>query len=69
MVTKCSHLVHFEYNGTLWDHTIREIAGLRGSRWLHFLVNLDNAIILDFVSDGDVIKKQLAADVALITRK
>ena len=65
MVTKCSHLVHFEYNWALRGDTIRELAGLRGSRWLHFLVNLDNVVDLA----GYVSVKQLAADVALITRK
>ena len=65
MVTKCIHLIHFEYNSALRADTIRELAGLRGRRWLHFLVNLDNVVdSLDHVS-----KKQLAADVALITRK
>ena len=69
MVSKCSHLVHFEYNGTLRPNTIRELAGLRGSRWQHFLVNLEDGHTLDVDSDDDVTMKQLAADVALITRK
>ena len=58
MVTKCSHLVHFEYSGTLRANTIRELAGLRGSRWVHFQVNLDHAITHDVDSDDDVIIKK-----------
>ena len=69
MVTKCSHLVDFEYKGTLPPNTIRELAGLRGSRWRHFLVDRDDGDTLDDDSDDDVTMKQLAADVALITRK
>ena len=64
MVKTCSHLIHFEYNGALRANTIRELAGLRGSRWLHFLVDLDNVIDLR----DDVSMRQLAADVAQITR-
>ena len=69
MVTKCSHLVHLEYNGRLRVNTIRGLAGLRGSRWRHFLVDLDNTVTQDVDSDDDVTVKQLAAEVALITRK
>ena len=65
MVTKCSHLVHLEFNGALRVDTIRELAGLRGSRWVHFLVSLDKVVD----SHDDVSIKQLAADVARITRK
>ena len=65
MVKTCSHLIHFEYNGALLENTIRELAGLRGSRWLHFLVDLDKVVD----SRDDVSIKKLAADVALITRK
>ena len=43
MVTKCIHLVHLEYNGALRVNTIRELARLRGSRWLHF--NVSNVFI------------------------
>ena len=63
MVTKCSHLVHLEYNGRLRVNTIRELAGLRGSRWQHFLVNLDKVVD----SRDDVSIKQLAADIASLT--
>ena len=58
MVTKCSQLVHLEYNGTLLANTIRDVAGLRGSRWLHFLVNFDNAVTHDVDTDDDVIIKK-----------
>ena len=67
MVKKCSHLIHFEYNSPLWAHTIRELAGLRGSRWQHFIVDLDN--VVDPRDDISKNKRQLAADLALITRK
>ena len=62
MVKTCSHLIHFEYNSPLWAHTIRELAGLRGSRWLHFLVDLDKVVD----SDDDVSITQLAADIGFI---
>ena len=65
MVKTCTQLVHFEYNSALMADTIRELAGLRGSRWLHFLVDLDDVVD----SRDDIIIKRLAADVALITRK
>ena len=64
MVKTCSHLIHFEYNSPLWAHTIRELAGLRGIRWLHFLVDLDKVVD----SRDDVSMRQLVADVAQITR-
>ena len=63
MVKTCSHLIHFEYNGALLVNTIRELAGLRGSRWQHFLVDLDNVVD----SDDDVSSMQLAADIASLT--
>ena len=63
MVKTCSHLIHFEYNGALWANTIRELAGLRGSRWLHFLVDLDKFVD----SDDDVSITQQAADIASLT--
>ena len=65
MVKTCSHLIHFEYNSPLWADTIRELAGLRGSRWQHFLVNLDNVAN----PPNQVSKRKLTADVALITKK
>ena len=63
MVKTCSHLIHFEYNSPLWANTIRELAGLRGSRWQHFLIDLDDVVD----SDDDVSITQLAADIASLT--
>ena len=63
MVKKCSHLIHFEYNSPLWANTIRELAGLRGIRWQHFLIDLDDVVD----SDDDVSITQLAADIASLT--
>ena len=65
MVKTCSHLIHFECNSALWADTIRELAGLRGIRWQHFLVDLDNVAN----PPNHVSKRKLTADVALIILK
>ena len=62
MVTTCTELVHFAYVGELHVDTIRILAGVRGSRRLHFQVALHRVVTDDEAG-------QLEAEVALITMK
>ena len=60
MATKCSHLDYLVYNGTLRSSTVRELARLRGGRWVHFRINMDNVVTreADLEDDDDVIIKK-----------